>query len=706
MSSLKITPDGDIRQHSSAVAGDDIAAIFAPGGVLAQALPSFEPRPGQQQLAETIIKAIDEETHLVAEGATGVGKSLAYLIPAILSRAKVIVATETTLLQDQLALKDLPFLKHTLPVPFTFTTIKGRSRYVCELEFQRFALDVQQQTALFELPENIAIFDLVERWVRWEREHEGVGELDASGIAIPPAIAQHITTDARHCLGRECPMVKQCFAERAKARAKEADVVIANHHLVLLDAVLREQSDGSVTLLPERDVLILDEAHHLEETATSVFGTEITGARWRWLLTQFSRLRKAMPDTVEELLAMADERNPVELDTLLDEVYQALHEALTQADTLFTEWLEAIGDRRSMPIPDNAVRLLSSTQASVMSLRQLIAGAKQAKIEAETLLSWRRVLQAAEHLMGDLQQAVIGPGDANTAQFLEKIEGRFPLVTLRVIPIEVDDLLRAAVWDRSPTVIAVSATLKTGGSFDYWMGRAGAPIHTTTVTIPSPFNFRDHAKLFLSRPPEAFIPVPPNHKEYRRYTDAMADTMIGLLNASHGRALVLCTSYRAMQEWAQRVGPSIPYRTLVQGEYPRQVLLEMFRDDIDSVLFATRSFWQGIDVSGESLSLLIIDRLPFAMPDDPVFKARAEILDREQPGQSFSMLSLPRMVLDIRQGVGRLIRRASDTGVIALLDGRISVKGYGPYVLRSLPAMPRIHSVQAVAHFFAERGSR
>jgi ATP-dependent DNA helicase DinG len=236
MSESKITSGGNIRQQSSSVTSTDISAIFSPDGLLAQALPGFEARPGQQRLAEGIAEAIEEATHLMAEGATGVGKSLAYLIPAILSREKVIVATETTLLQDQLARKDLPFLQRTLPIPFTFATIKGRSRYVCELEFQRFALDVRQQMALFQSPENIAIFGLVEQWVQWEREHSGVAELDASGITIPPEIMQPITTDARHCLGRDCPFVKQCFAERAKARAKEADVVIANHHLILLDA--------------------------------------------------------------------------------------------------------------------------------------------------------------------------------------------------------------------------------------------------------------------------------------------------------------------------------------------------------------------------------------------------------------------------------------------------------------------------------------
>jgi ATP-dependent DNA helicase DinG len=294
---------------------------------------------------------------------------------------------------------------------------------------------------------------------------------------------------------------------------------------------------------------------------------------------------------------------------------------------------------------------------------------------------------------------VTGPEDPNTARFLEKIEGRFPHITMRVVPIEVADLLGAAVWNRPSTVIAVSATLQTGGNFDFWMSRVGAPTDTETLAIPSPFNFRDHARLFLPRPPEAFVPVPPAHKDYTRYAHTMIQTMIGLLNASQGRALVLCTSYRAMQRWVERVAPAISYRTLVQGDYPRQVLLEMFRNDVDSVLFATRSFWQGIDVSGESLSLLIIDRLPFAMPDDPVLKARAEVLDRERPGQSFSKLSLPHMVLEIRQGIGRLIRRATDTGVIALLDGRLTIKGYGSYVLRSLPPAPRIHSLEAVARF-------
>jgi ATP-dependent DNA helicase DinG len=552
----------------------------------------------------------------------------------------------------------------------------------------------------------MAIFDLVERWVQDERAHEGVAELDASGIAIPPEITQHITTDARHCLGRECPMVKQCFAERAKARAKEADVVIANHHLVLLDAALREHSDGGVTLLPERDVLILDEAHHLEETATSVFGVDITVARWRWLQSQFSRLRHAMPTTVEALFAMADEGQPVAFDTLLDQVYQALHEAATQADSLFAHWLDRIGDHRSMPIPEAAAGLLLATQASVASLQQLIGGAKQAKLEAETMLHWRRVLQAAEHLVHDLQQAVIGPDDPNTARFLEKIEGRFPHITMRVVPIAVADRLKATVWDRTATVIAVSATLQTGGSFEFWMGRVGAPRDTATMAIPSPFNFRERARLYVPRPPEAFVPVAPTHKAYGRYTEAMVGTMIGLLHASQGRALVLCTSYRAMQVWVERVAPAISYRTLVQGAYPRQVLLDIFREDVDSVLFATRSFWQGIDVSGEALSLLMIDRLPFAMPDDPVFKARAEVLDRERPGQSFSKLSLPQMVLEVRQGIGRLIRRATDIGVIAILDGRLSVKGYGHYVLRSLPPAPRIHSIEAVARFFSQGGAR
>ncbi|MDQ3830289.1 MAG: hypothetical protein M3361_13525 [Candidatus Tectomicrobia bacterium] len=347
MSSARVTSKPAHRQVS-------VCDRLGPNGLLTQHLPGYEARPGQLKLAVRIEAAIDDEAHLIAEGATGVGKGLAYLIPSVLRGHHITVATATTLLQDQLALKEVPRLQRVLPDPFTFAVIKGHSRDVCELEFQRFALDVQQQMALLQSAEHVAIVDLVERWVQDERAHAGVAALDASGLAIPAEITQHITTDARHCLGRDCPLVKQCFAERATARAQEADVVIANHHLVRLDAALREHSDGGVTLLPERDVLILDEAHHLEETATSGFGVDITVARWRWLPSQFARLRHARAHTVEALFAMADEGQPVALDTLLDQVYQALHEAATQADALFAHWLDRIGEPRSMPIPEAA----------------------------------------------------------------------------------------------------------------------------------------------------------------------------------------------------------------------------------------------------------------------------------------------------------------------------------------------------------------
>jgi len=237
------------------------------------------------------------------------------------------------------------------------------------------------------------------------------------------------------------------------------------------------------------------------------------------------------------------------------------------------------------------------------------------------------------------------------------------------------------------------------------MRRVGAPDDTETIAIPSPFDFRKQARLFLPKPAMAYVPpAKPSHEGYPRYVETMAQTMIELLHASHGRALVLCTSHRAMRQYADRIAPAVPYRTLLQGDYPRQTLLDLFRDDLHSILFATRSFWQGIDVSGEALSLLIIDRLPFPVPDDPAFKARADALDRERPGQWFHQLSLPMMVLDLRQGVGRLIRRATDNGVIAILDGKLSTKNYGGYVLRSLPPAPQIHSVHAVARFFAEGG--
>jgi ATP-dependent DNA helicase DinG len=298
------------------------------------------------------------------------------------------------------------------------------------------------------------------------------------------------------------------------------------------------------------------------------------------------------------------------------------------------------------------------------------------------------------------------PEDGLYARYMTKEEGRFPHVTLHVTPIEVAALLRAVVWERYHSVIAVSATLRTGGNFGYWKSRVGCPDTTETLVCATPFDYRRQARLYLPTPPASYVPCQPGQEKYEGYQQRMVETIDGLLQASEGRALVLCTSMRAMREWADAMRGRIPWRVMVQGDLPRGRLLQEFIDDTHSILFATRSFWQGVDVPGESLSLLIIDKLPFASPDDPVFAARADAIEaRQGKGASFSALSLPQMVLELRQGCGRLMRRASDRGVIAVLDGRVQVKGYGAYILKSLPPAPRVETVDAVARFFTEGGA-
>jgi ATP-dependent DNA helicase DinG len=270
----------------------------------------------------------------------------------------------------------------------------------------------------------------------------------------------------------------------------------------------------------------------------------------------------------------------------------------------------------------------------------------------------------------------------------------------------VSNELRTALWDRYDSVIATSATLTTGGTFDFWRARVGAPESPRTIALPSPFHFARQVRLYLPRPGKDFEPSYPGQDSYEAYMDRITDTLTGLIQVSEGRALILCTSARAMHEFAEQVRPQTPWTVLVQGEASRPMLLREFTNDITSVLFATKSFWQDVDVAGESLSLLVIDKIPFPSPDDPVFQAQCAMINRERQGVSFSKLSLPIATLAIRQGFGRLIRRVSDRRVVALLDGRLHTKDYGQYILRSLPPAPRIERLEDIARFLGKGGAR
>jgi ATP-dependent DNA helicase DinG len=708
MSDSKITPGEDHRQESSVVESADISTIFSPGGMLAQALPGFEARRGQQQLAEGIAESIEEKTHLIAEAATGLGKSLAYLISTLATNRQAIICTETKLLQDQLAYKDLPFLQLIWPEPFTWAVIKGRSNYVCRLAYDKLVGQAKTgEMDLFVSQEDVRLWPLVTAWVDGEDETGGLADLDTSGLAISDQLTQQITVDAHRCHGKQCPRYESCFAERAKAKAKEADIIITNHHVALLDAHLRQKTGNTVQLLPEANVLVIDEAHNLEGTATSVFGTRISVSRWRWLAAMYREVTAVKaPTNASELLAIVDRPSTNDLDEAINHGEQVMPSVLAQVSELFQQWLNDMESERWRPIPANATALVTVSAEMVDAIDQLIKAAVKAKWSADALQELRRLQRVTEDLTNDVTLAC-QEDDGAHARYLEKEEGRFPHVILCVTPIEVADLLGIIVWKRYQSVIAVSATLRTGGNFDYWRSRVGCPNTAKTLVCATPFDYRQQTRLFLPQSASSYVPCQPGQEKYDAYQKRMVETITGLLHASEGRALVLCTSMRAMREWAEACRGRFLWKVMVQGERSRAKLLREFIDDTHSVLFATRSFWQGVDVPGEALSLLVIDKLPFASPDDPVFAARSTSIEaRHGKGASFAALSLPQMALELRQGCGRLMRRSTDRGVIALLDGRIQVKGYGPYILKSLPPAPRVDTIEAIAHFFAERGSR
>jgi ATP-dependent DNA helicase DinG len=694
--SESIIPEERLPRQES-VTSLDTSEIFKPDGMLAHVLPAYEHRPGQQRLADTITAIIADEASLGAEAATGIGKSQAYLVALIVSDTQAIISTETKVLQDQLREKDIPMLARALGRPIHAVVIKGRSNYICELEFHKFEAEAAADLGLFHRQENAILWPEIQAWVRRERAENGLAELDEAPLDIPDDLRQQITVTSDQCLGSKCPMIGQCFAIRARAQAKTADLVIVNHYLLLINGLL----DGQ--LLPAMPVVVVDEAHALEEVASSVFSTKIGLPRWTWIQRQFQKLSSPLAETVEELLRDTKTTDAQrDLDRWLDEGAQAIDAARFSAEGRFTLWLNALGQRRSMPIPD-APELAPQIRTVVTILRRIVAAAMLAEVPEETLLMWDRLKSAAHTLATDLARAFEDPPSDDIVRFVE-VSGHWPVV--RLVPIDVSQALKTALWDRYSSVIATSATLTTGGNFDFWRERVGTPDDLQTIALPSPFNFQRQARLYLPRPAKDFEPAYPNHQGYDSYVHRMTETLMRLLQVSEGRALILCTSNRAMHVWAEQVRPSIPWRILVQGERSRHTLLREFSSDVHSVLFATKSFWQGVDIAGESLSLLVIDKLPFPSPDDPVFEAQCAMIDRERQGLSFSKLSMPMATLAIRQGFGRLIRRVTDRGVVALLDGRLQTKGYGNYILRSLPPAPKVYRVQDVDAFFGQGGAR
>jgi ATP-dependent DNA helicase DinG len=609
---------------------------FRPGGALARALPGFEPRPEQAALADAVETALASGRHLVAEAGTGVGKSLAYLLPALESGQRVVVATATKALQEQLLRHDVPVAAAALRRDVDVAVVKGRQNYLCRKQLQGF------QPFLLSEGRDGRAWEAMQGWLD-ETETGDRAELE---VEPSEALWAELAVGADRCVGRRCPFLSACFAEAARERATEADLVIANHALYFAHIA----AGGGV--LPEHDAVVFDEAHRLEESAASWLGGRVSRHALRRLALDVER-------------ACREAQKPLPAREL-DRVERT-------GERLLRAVAPPAGRRRLREVPPEPALVVIDALGD-------LAAALQGEGEQLDLLARRAIGTSAQ------VEACLEPAE------LERVVWSEP-DALAWAPVDVADELRERLWDEGPTAILVSATLTTGEDATFVRRRLGID-EAREAVVGSPYDYAEQSLLYLPRS----MPDPRSDE----FTARAADEIVSLLALSEGRALVLTSSYRALDAYRDRVRGRVPFEVLVQGEAPRERLLERFRSEVGSVLIATSTFWQGVDVPGESLSLLVIDKLPFSAPGDPLHEARCESVERHG-GDWFRDYALPTAMLQLRQGFGRLIRSHADRGVVAILDPRLRTRGYGRAFLAALPRCPLVEDRDAVAEFFGER---
>jgi ATP-dependent DNA helicase DinG len=630
------------------------ASFFGSGGLLERALPGYEPRPSQEELSSAVDGTLRNGGTLLAEAGTGTGKTLAYLLPAVDLGRRVVISTGTKNLQEQLILKDIPLLARALGRSLSVAVMKGRGNYLCKLRFTSFG-----KAGTFTRFEEIPLFRAVEAW------SEATSTGDRGEIAdLPDSVSfwREISAASENCIGQSCPDFDACFVTTMRKRALEADLVIVNHHLLCADLAVKDSSFGEV--IPSYDALIVDEAHLLEDVATQYFGVQTSSHRIEDLCRDVEREMKA---------AKLDSRD----------VFSELDQVRYRSERLFAHLSRGAG-------------------------RRLLSGWMTSRVaeEAEALLSRLQGLSTAILAIPERSESLGGiaeraQGTHSELGFMLKAEGESHVyfievrgkgVFLKATPIDVSTMLKELLFDRVTSAVLTSATLAVDGEFSYLRARLG--IHKATeLLLTSPFDYARQAVLYVPRN----MPDPKSPTFVARAAEQVKE----LVMRSRGRAFVLFTSYANMNAVAERLAGEIPYPIFVQGESPKAVLLETFRSTPGAVLLATSSFWQGVDVVGEQLSCVVIDKLPFASPADPVVAARIDRL--KSLGESpFADYQVPVAILALKQGLGRLIRSQADRGVLAVLDSRLVERSYGERFLRSLPPTRLVHDLAAVQEFFDE----
>lgn len=641
----------------------DFEEIFGAEGPLARAIPGFATRDEQIAMAEHVWQALRSHGRLIVEAGTGTGKTFAYLVPALLSGRRVIVSTGTRNLQDQLFHRDLPTVTAAVGRPSRVALLKGRSNYLC---LHRLELAEQQAIARGLRREVATALPKVRAWSNVTKQGD-ISELAQLSDADP--VWPWVTSTRDNCLGPECPSFDRCHVVNARRNAQSADIVVVNHHLLMADLVLKEEGFGD--LLPGADAIVIDEAHQLPEVAANFLGFTVSSRQ----------LQALARDLASELFASGPQ--------------QAVSAAFSQTiERQLVDLQDALGGKRDRcefkEWPSLVIESLANLRSSLDELTQSLSEA--AKDSAGLANLRRRCVELSDRL-GDMLEEE----SAAAVPCVRWAQTSGQGVSFHLVPLDVAEQLGGLVAAHAAAWVCTSATLAIGDSFDHFTQRVGMK-DARTARFGSPFDYESQTLMYLPRGLE-----PPSSP---RHTASVIEAALPVLRASGGRAFLLFTSHRALRDAAEmllaRLGPALPFPVLVQGDAPREVLLTKFRERGNAVLLGTSSFWEGVDVKGAALSVVIIDKLPFAAPDDPVLKARLDAIER-RGGNPFFEEQIPQAVIALKQGVGRLMRDPSDFGVIMLCDQRLRTKGYGKIFIDSLPFMPRTENLVDVQQFLHER---
>ena len=622
-------------------------------GVLAGEIAGFAVRRQQVEMADAVERALEDQAALIVEAGTGTGKTFAYLVPALLSGKRVIVSTGTRHLQDQLFHRDLPSVRTALAAPVKAALLKGRANYLCH-----HRLAVTRSEGRLTSRQQIGQLESIHDWSGRTRDGD-IAEL--SSIPEDAAIWPRVTSTAENCLGQQCEYLQQCHVLKARRAAQEADLVVINHHLLCADLALKEEGFGD--LLPGAEAFIIDEAHQLPETAARFFGLSLSSRQ----------LQELAQDSANEYVReTAGTEGLPDLARALDRSVRDLRVAMGD-DEQRAPWSRLASDR---PV-----------QESLAPLHEALAALTDALAEtAGRSRGLDNCYQRALKLRGLLAQTTEQPPE-NHIHWFETWKSSF---RINLTPLDVADNFDSQRQALPSCWVFTSATLSVNGSFEHFARRLGLE-DARTLQLDSPFDYANHALFYLPKGlPE---PAAPD------FTERMLDEARRVIEASRGRAFVLFTSYRALHIARRRLQESCAYALLVQGSAPRNELLERFRELGNAVLLGTSSFWEGVDVRGEALSCVIIDKLPFASPGDPVLQARIDAL-KARNGNPFVEEQLPHAVITLKQGVGRLIRDVHDRGVLVVCDTRLVTRSYGKVFINSLPAMPRTRELDDVKAFF------